>query len=76
MREPSSGRLEDHALLVPGVSELVLVVLGVAVIAATVLMARRRGRSGWVWGLMAVFFSPFALLVVAVLPSRAHRAAA
>ena len=49
---------------------LVGVVIWVVLIAWTVSIARKKGRSALGWGVFAFFFSIIALIIVAVMPSR------
>lgn len=49
---------------------LIGVVIWIAVIAWTVSIARKKGRSALGWGIFAFFFSIIALIVVALMPSR------
>jgi hypothetical protein len=46
------------------------VVIWIALIAWTVSIARKKGRSALGWGILAFFFTIIALIIVAVLPSR------
>lgn len=46
-------------------------IIWIIVIYATVKVAISKGRSGILWGILAVLFWIIALVVVAVLPSRA-----
>jgi len=45
-------------------------VIWILVISWTAAIARRKGRSPFLWGLLAFFFSLFALILVALMPSR------
>ncbi len=49
---------------------LIGLVIWIAVIAWTVSIARKKGRSALGWGIFAFFFSIIALIVIAVMPSR------
>ena len=42
----------------------------IVIISWTAAIARRKGRSGFLWGLLAFFFSFIPLIVVAVLPRK------
>jgi hypothetical protein len=45
-------------------------VIWIALIAWTVSIARKKGRSALGWGILAFFFTIIALIIVAILPSR------
>jgi hypothetical protein len=45
-------------------------VIWILVISWTVAIARKKGRSGFGWGVLAFFFSLIALILVALMPSR------
>ena len=45
-------------------------IVWILVIAWSAAIARRKGRSPFMWGLLAFFFSFIALIVVALMPSR------
>jgi hypothetical protein len=45
-------------------------IIWILVIAWSAAIARRKGRSPFIWGLLAFFFSFIALIVVALMPSR------
>jgi hypothetical protein len=45
-------------------------IIWILIIAWTVAIARKKGRSTFGWGVLAFFFSWIALLVVALMPSR------
>ena len=45
-------------------------IIWVLVIAWSAAIARRKGRSPFVWGLLAFFFSLITLIVIALMPSR------
>lgn len=49
---------------------LVGFIVWLAILIGTVYMARNKGRSPVLWGILAFFFSLIALIIVAVLPSR------
>ncbi len=49
---------------------LIGVVIWVVLIAWTVSIARKKGRSALGWGVFAFFLSIIALIIVAVMPSR------
>ena len=55
------------ASLVGGVIGFIIWIL---VIAWSAAVARRKGRSPFLWGLLAFFFSLIALLVILLMPSR------
>jgi hypothetical protein len=46
------------------------VVIWIALIAWTVSIARKKGRSALGWAIFAFFFTIIALIIVAILPSR------
>jgi len=46
------------------------VMIWILIIAWTASIARRKGRSPFLWGLLAFFFSLFALILIALMPSR------
>ena len=45
-------------------------VIWIAIIFWTVSIARKKGRSAGLWGILAFFFSLIPLIIVAVLPSK------
>jgi hypothetical protein len=45
-------------------------IIWILVISWSAAIARRKGRSPFIWGLLAFFFSFIALIVVALMPSR------
>jgi len=45
-------------------------VIWIGIILWTVSIARRKGRSAGLWGVLAFFFSLIPLIIVAILPSR------
>jgi len=45
-------------------------VIWIGIILWTVSIARRKGHSPALWGILAFFFSLIALIIVAILPSR------
>jgi phosphoglycerol transferase MdoB-like AlkP superfamily enzyme len=45
-------------------------IIWILVISWTAAIARRKGRSPFLWGVLAFFFSIFALILVALMPSR------
>ena len=49
---------------------LIGVVIWLGLLVWTVSLARRKGRSPLLWGILAFFFSGLALIVVAVLPRK------
>ena len=55
------------ASLIGGVLGLIIWIL---VISWTAAIARRKGRSPFLWGVLAFFFSFLALILVALMPSR------
>lgn len=46
------------------------VIIWILIIAWTAAIARRKGRSSFLWGLLAFFFSLIALVLVALMPSK------
>lgn len=45
-------------------------ILWILIIAWTAAIARRKGRSSFLWGLLAFFFSFIALVLVLLMPSK------
>jgi predicted PurR-regulated permease PerM len=45
-------------------------VIWIGIIVWTVSIARRKGRSAMLWGLLAFFFSVIPLIIVAILPAK------
>lgn len=45
-------------------------IIWILIISWTATMASRKGRSAFLWGVLAFFFSIFALIVVLLLPSK------
>jgi predicted PurR-regulated permease PerM len=45
-------------------------VIWIGIIFWTVSIARKKGRSGGLWGVLAFFFSLIPLIIVAILPSK------
>jgi hypothetical protein len=45
-------------------------IIWILIISWTAAIARRKGRSPFLWGVLAFFFSLIALIVVALMPSR------
>ncbi len=45
-------------------------IIWILIISWTAAIARRKGRSPFLWGLLAFFFSLIALIVIALMPSR------
>jgi cytochrome bd-type quinol oxidase subunit 2 len=45
-------------------------IIWILVISWTAAIARRKGRSPFLWGVLAFFFSLIALIVVALMPSK------
>jgi hypothetical protein len=45
-------------------------IIWILIISWTAAIARRKGRSPFLWGVLAFFFSILALILVALMPSR------
>jgi len=45
-------------------------IVWILIISWTAAIARRKGRSPFIWGLLAFFFSLIPLIVIALMPSR------
>ena len=45
-------------------------IVWILIISWTAAIARRKGRSPFIWGLLAFFFSIITLIVIALMPSR------
>ena len=46
-------------------------IVWIVCLVGTIMLARNKGRSPVLWGILAFFFSLIALIVLAVLPSKA-----
>jgi hypothetical protein len=49
-------------------------IIWILIISWTATTAARKGRSAFLWGLLAFFFSIFALLLVVLMPSKRYNA--
>jgi hypothetical protein len=62
--------LADSTSSVTWIGAVIGFVIWILIIAWTAAIARRKGRSSFLWGVLAFFFSLIALIVIALMPSR------
>ena len=60
----------DSTTTVSWVVWVISFIIWILIISWTAAIARRKGRSPFLWGLLAFFFSLIALIVVALMPSK------
>ena len=52
---------------------LIIIVAWFVFLSLTIAIARSKGRSGLLWGLLACFFPLITIIVLLLIPARSHR---